>query len=67
MASLVLARMLPVPLLAQCRKTAMAKKSGGMVYKPEAIADTVVQWQDLWDSTQDKAAWTKRLIQVAVL
>jgi len=63
MASLVLARMPPVPLLAQCRKkTAMAKKSGDIIYKHEAIADTVAQWQALWDSTQDKAAWTERLI-----
>jgi len=62
MASLVLARMPPVTLQAASRRrTAMAKRTGATPTKWETTAETVRQWQVLWDATT-KAEWTKRLI-----
>jgi len=62
MASLVLARMSPVFLLAVGRsRTAAARKAGTSLSKGEVTADIVRHWQALWDTTP-KAAWTRRLI-----
>jgi len=62
MASLVLARMPPVFLLAVGRKrTAVARKTGAVLNKDDVMADTIQRWQSVWESTP-KAAWTKRFI-----
>jgi len=62
MASLVLAKMPPVFLLASSRqRIAEARKSGNVLTEAEETKEIIRQWQREWDST-DKAAWTKRLI-----
>lgn len=62
MASLVLAKMPPVFLLANSRKrVSESRRSGNVPTKVEETRKVIRQWQHEWDST-DKAAWTKRLI-----
>jgi len=62
MASLVLAKMPPVSLLALSRKKMVeSRKSGNVLSKTEATKEVIAKWQAVWDST-GKAAWTKRLI-----
>lgn len=62
-ASLVLARMPPVFLLAQERhRIAELKKAGTKFCRYDQRMATVEQWQIVWDAETTKAAWTKRLI-----
>ncbi|KAE9526698.1 hypothetical protein AGLY_013346 [Aphis glycines] len=62
MASLVLAKIPPVFLLASSRqRVAESRKSGNVLSEAEKTKEIIRQWQCEWDST-DKAAWTKRLI-----
>ncbi|KAL4085178.1 hypothetical protein QTP88_027218 [Uroleucon formosanum] len=62
MASLDLAKMPPVFLLANSRKRiAESRNSGNVQSKADETREIIRQWQREWDSTK-KAAWTKRLI-----
>jgi len=61
-AAQVLARMPPAFLLALERKrVGESRKTGVLLAKSAARAETIRQWQVHWDSTS-KGAWTKRLI-----
>jgi len=57
MASLVLAKMPPAPLLALLRKKiAESRKSGDVLSKIVAMREVIGQWQSVWDRLTEKAA-----------
>lgn len=62
MASLVLAKLPPVHLLAVERQTIASNIKMGIAYsKLDARKETILRWQTIWDTTT-KGEWTRRLI-----